>query len=317
MVDREKILKSIKYVVDNSTYVSIDKEKINDVLPLLEGKSNKAWLDSSFLDVDKYSDEEIMKFMLLCESINFCYWDSDPKWKIEYNGEMYSGSFGLFYGIAKAIRNGYDLLDNNYLENLTIEDLDKIFKGTTSIPLLKERLNIIKELVKEVENIDSLKELFNVNSDTELLNVIVDNFSNFRDISIYKGREIYFFKRATLLVGDLISNLDFMREKVKNDDNMLACADYKIPQVLRHFGILNYSDELANLVDSKQEIMHDSEMEIEIRANMIYAIELIKEELNKKGIELNSVQIDNALWLLSKNKEYKDKPYHLSKTIYY
>ena len=98
---------------------------------------------------------------------------------------------------------------------------------------------------------------------------------------------------------------------------MLACADYKIPQVLRHFGILEYSPVLANLVDNKKQILHDDEKEIEIRANMIYSVELIKQKLKQNNIELNSIQIDNALWLLSKNKEYKDKPHHLTKTIYY
>lgn len=98
---------------------------------------------------------------------------------------------------------------------------------------------------------------------------------------------------------------------------MIGCADYKIPQVLRHLGILEYSNYLSNLIDNKQILEHDSEMEIEIRANMLYAIELIKEKLHQEGINMNSVQIDNALWLLSKNKKYKDKPHHLTKTIYY
>lgn len=123
--------------------------------------------------------------------------------------------------------------------------------------------------------------------------------------------------RAILLVGDLILNIGFVKEKVKNDDNMIGCADYKIPQVLRHLGILEYSNDLSNLIDKKQILEHDSEMEIEIRANMLYAIELIKEKLHQEGINMNSVQIDNALWLLSKNKKYKDKPHHLTKTIYY
>ncbi len=98
---------------------------------------------------------------------------------------------------------------------------------------------------------------------------------------------------------------------------MVGCADYKIPQVLRHLGILEYSKDLAYFVDNKKEIEHDSEMEIEIRANMLYVIELIKEKLQQNGINMNSIKIDNALWLLSKNKEFKDKPHHLTKTIYY
>ena len=98
---------------------------------------------------------------------------------------------------------------------------------------------------------------------------------------------------------------------------MIGCADYKIPQVLRHLGILEYSNSLAAIIDNKKELKHDSEMEIEIRANMLYTIELIKEKLHQKGINMNSLEIDNALWLLSKNKEYKEKPHHLTKTIYY
>ena len=86
---------------------------------------------------------------------------------------------------------------------------------------------------------------------------------------------------------------------------------------MRQLGILEYSDDLATLIDEKKELQHDSEMEIEIRANMLYAIELIKIRLHQIQIDINSVQIDNALWLLSKNKEFKEKPHHLTKTIYY
>ena len=204
------------------------------------------------------------------------------------------------------------------MENITIEELDEIFKGTTSIPLLKERFEIIKQLVSEYKQIPNITtQLMSANSDIELLNNIVNHFSNFRDISLYKGRDVYFFKRAILLVGDLILNISSINKSVKNDDDMTGCADYKIPQVLRHLGILEYSDDLATLIDERQEIQHDSEMEVEIRANMLYAIELIKEKLHQNGIDMNSVQIDNALWLLSKNKEFKDKPHHLTKTIYY
>ena len=317
MITREEILNSIKYVVDNSNYVSINENNIDNVISLLSQSKKEPWLNRDYLDLEKLSQEQVLLYLILCESLNFCYWDSDIKWKIEYKGKWYSGSFGLFYAISKAINNGYDLLNIGYLENVTIEELDEIFKGTTSIPLLKERFKIIKQLVSEFKQISNLPKSMSANNDIELLNTIISHFSNFRDISLYKDREIYFFKRAILLVGDLILNISSINQSVKNDDNMTGCADYKIPQVLRHLGILEYSDDLATLVDEKKEIKHDSEMEIEIRANMLYAIEIIKEKLHQNGIDMNSVQIDNALWLLSKNKEFKDKPHHLTRTIYY
>lgn len=317
MLTRDKIFESIKYVVDNSKYVSINEKNVDNVIPLLKENKKESWLNSDYLDIENFSQKQILMYLILCESLNFCYWDSDIKWKIEYKGEWYSGSFGLFYAISKAIKNGYKLLDIDYLENITMEELDEIFKGTTSIPLLKERYEIIKKLVIEFKNTPNLLEAISANNDIELLNNIINNFNNFRDISMYKGKEVYFFKRAILLVGDLILNIDSIKESVRNDDNMLGCADYKIPQVLRQLGILEYSVDLATLIDEEKEIEHDSEMEIEIRANMLYAIELIKNRLHQNQIDINSVQIDNALWLLSKNKEFKGKPHHLTKTIYY
>lgn len=317
MITKEEILNSIQFVVNNSKYVKIKEENIENAINLVTNNKKKSWLNSDLLDLNKYSQNQIIMYLILCESLNFCYWDSDIKWKIEYKGEWYSGSLGLFYGISKAIQNGYDLLNIDYLEKMTIEQLDEIFKGTTSIPLLEERYKIIKQLVQELKNIDDLSKALDSNNDIELLNNIINNFSNFNDISIYKGEKVYFFKRAILLVGDLIENVKSIKEKVKNDSNMLGCADYKIPQVLRHLGILEYNEELAQIVDSKQQLKHDSEMEIEVRANMLYALELIKNKLHQKGIEMNSTQIDNILWLLSKNKEFKAKPYHLTRTIYY
>ena len=317
MLTRNKMLDSVKYVVDNSEYVKINEDKIDDVINVLGDVKIEPWLNCDYLDLDKLSQNQLMMYFIICESLNFCYWDSEKKWKIDYKGEWYSGSYGLFYAIAKAINNGYDLLDVEFLENLTIKELDEILKGTTTIPLLQERYNVIKQLTSEFKKIKDLEKMINGNSDVELLDSIIYNFSNFRDISQYKDRSVFFLKRAILLVGDLIANIDSINKNVKNDDNMLGCADYKIPQVLRHLGILEYSTDLATIIDQKHEIKHDDEMEIEIRANMLYAIELIKERLKQNGVDLNSVQIDNALWLLSKNDEFKDKPHHLTKTIYY
>lgn len=316
---RKMILDSVEYVVGKSNFVKINQGKIDKAVELLGGRKEGSWLDSDTLGIGDFSQEQKMRYFVLCESLNFCYWDSEAKWRVEHRGKWYSGSFGLMHAIAKAIENGYDLLNPDYLSEMTIEELDEVFAGTTSIPLLKERFEIVQQLAAELKQIPDLAAAMQAENDVELLNKIVANFDNFRDISRYKGREIYFFKRAILLVGDLILNIDAIRAAVKNEDDMLGCADYKIPQVLRQLGILEYTAELAALVDSEQEIPHDSEMEIEIRANMLYAVELIRDRMQEQGSEMNSVQIDNALWLLSKTPEFKAeaKPYHLTRTVYY
>ena len=77
-----------------------------------------------------------------------------------------------------------------------------------------------------------------------------------------------------------------------------------------------YSDELAKKVDNEEEIPHDSDMEIEIRGNMLYIIELIKEKLKAKGIIVNSVELDNLIWLMGKRLDKRSNSHH-TVTIYY
>ena len=73
-----------------------------------------------------------------------------------------------------------------------------------------------------------------------------------------------------------------LKENIEIDcSHLVGCADYKIPQVLRSLGILEYDEELSELVDKKQEIEENSSYEVEIRANMIIAIDFIKKELKK------------------------------------
>ena len=104
---------------------------------------------------------------------------------------------------------------------------------------------------------------------------------------------------------------------LKNLDKITACADYKLPMVLRKLGILEYSKELSEKVDKKIEIVKNSEEEVEIRANTIWAVEFIKQELKKKNSGINSIHINDHLWLLGQIKSPKDKPYHLTRTIFY
>ena len=95
----------------------------------------------------------------------------------------------------------------------------------------------------------------------------------------WNGKEIYFYKRAQLAVYEVYRSTGI---KISGIENLTAFADYKIPQGLRKMGILSYSKELSEKVDSKKLIKRDSEEEIEIRANSIWAIEYMKDELKDK-----------------------------------
>ncbi|OIP24330.1 hypothetical protein AUK11_03560 [bacterium CG2_30_37_16] len=102
-----------------------------------------------------------------------------------------------------------------------------------------------------------------------------------------------------------------------DQDKLTAFADYKVPQGLKKFGILEYSPELATKVDSMIEIPKGSDEETEIRANCIWAIELVNKEAKKKFPKSNAASIDKILWFRGQKKLSDDKPYHRTKTIWY
>ena len=94
-------------------------------------------------------------------------------------------------------------------------------------------------------------------------------------------------------------------------------ADYRVPQILRELNILEYSNELSNLVDNKIQILHSSLFEIEIRAATIQSIEEIKFEFQKNNLFFLSLEIDVFLW--EEGEKVKDtiKPHHRTLSIFY
>lgn len=302
-----------KYVVDNSEYVTIDKKKITKFVNDL-GEINYAhW--STELDLD-LNEKEWILLACIIESMNFCFWKK-PKWKIEYHNDLVSGSNAIFYSIIKQVEKDKNFLNIDNLDKIHEKEFYDILKPVEGeCPLIDERYKNFREVVDYFKNNDVYKELFSIKKDTDLLKYITEKFSSFDDKSTYKGKTIHFNKRATLLTNDLFYLSSTIRKNVGNVNNLSGCADYGIPRTFRDYGLLIYNKELADIVDSEKEVPRDSNMEIEIRGNMLYIIELVKEKLKKKGIIVNSVELDNLIWLLGKKIEHKT-PTHHTVTIYY
>ncbi len=60
MITRGKILDSIKYVVDNSNYVVINRNNIDNIISLLKESKREPWLNSDYLDLENFSQEQIL-----------------------------------------------------------------------------------------------------------------------------------------------------------------------------------------------------------------------------------------------------------------
>jgi hypothetical protein len=151
-----------------------------------------------------------------------------------------------------------------------------------------------------------------------LVQLLAEKLSSFRDTSGYLGHEVFFYKRAQIFVADLYGAFDGKEWGSFVDiDKLTAFADYKLPQVLRHLGILHYARSLAQKVDKRIFLEGGSPEEVEIRANTIWAVELICRELALLGKGLRAFEIDWILWNMSQDQGMRTRPYHRTVTIFY
>lgn len=235
------------------------------------------------------------------------------------------------------MNNHIDITNPQFYSKITVEQLEKIFESDdqeTKAPLLKERVACLQEVGKKLldeYNGDFLNVVVSANgSAKKLLEIIVAEFPCFRDEAVYEGQQVSIYKRAQILVGDVYA---FTRGEGHGDfkdlrDTITMFADYRIPQVLVHFGALTYSEELMDDLKNDKLLENGEPKEVEIRGASIYIVEAAKEkvlldlaenhpEISTKHV--NSVLIDHFLWDYRRaNADFLSYiPFHKTISIYY
>lgn len=301
--------------------MKINHEKIVEFSKNFNPDKVDHWLSAAPFKFSHFSEEQKLHFLFIFNSLSFSYW-GEPKWTVEYKNKKCDGSWGMILALGRSIEENTALTDFKYCANISKKDFAYILRGNVEIPLLEERWKILREIGANMTEkfggkADNL--LKEANGDAQkLLELIVRNFPSFLDVSQYKTKEIYFYKRAQLLVADIYQIFGGKSfGALKNMDQITACADYKLPQILRKLKIFEYASALAEKIDNKIEILKNSPEETEIRASTIWAVEFIKEEVKKRGSQIMSFQINDDLWLATQIKNKDDKPYHRTRTTAY
>lgn len=305
----DRLSSSYEYVCNNSKNIKINYSKIDDMIEQIKNSSVDYWLDSNPYSLMDLKTEEIINFLFIYHTIgDYCFW-GDPKWKIQTDLGTLDGSYAIIYLILNRFK------ENNNFE-MSFEEFKKLLKGNVTIPLLEDRYQNLVKLNNFLKsrNMTSYELIKELNVDNELFDFIVSNFDFFEDKSNYDGKEILFYKRAQLFTSDIL-HVREKKEHINVDySHLIGCADYKIPQVMRCYGMIEFSDSLAEKIDSKIELEEGSLEEIEIRANTLKVINYIYEKLDKRYSRMN---INDFIWLLGQDKSKMTKPYHRTLTKHY
>jgi hypothetical protein len=117
-----------------------------------------------------------------------------------------------------------------------------------------------------------------------------------------------FYKRAQIVASDLA--LGGVAE-FGDLDALTIFADNLVPHVLRCEGVLVYEPGLAAHIDAER-LLRPGPQEREIRGCAIHACAAIAQRTG-----MTERDIDNALWYRGQRPEYKARPRHRCRTIYY
>jgi hypothetical protein len=314
------VLTTTARVVTHAQHVRIDRTRVETVAQLLALRRVPvpAWnYDYHFFD----GSERSLTFILWLDALNFSFW-GEPRWTINYRGATLDGYWALAAALKRAVERDPRVLDANALAEMPPAALANILRGENEMPMLVERWRNTQELGRVLRDHfegSSARFVERAQGDAPALaRLVAQSFSSFNDVTIYNGREVRFFKRAQILVADLWGSFGGKGwGEFRNLDQLTSFADYKLPQILRAWGMLAYDDALTRKIDRRRELPQDSAEEIEIRAAMLWAVELLREALARRGRALSSVQLDWFLWETSQRDARGMKPYHRVRTLFY
>jgi hypothetical protein len=319
----KEVLESVRKVVELSQRVRIHEPALCRFARALltEGIRLPPW-NSQYHFYD--GGEKTVAYFLVLDSLNFCFWPQpgQARWEFDHKSTPLSGYHALALSLKAAVLAGVPLDDPGYLEALTRDQLIRILGGRGRLQLMEERQRILNELGRVLISTFRGKARNMVeaagNSAVGLARLLVRELTSFRDAAEYQRQTVCFYKRAQILSADLYGAFQGRKwGRFRDIMELTAFADYKLPQVLRHLGILRYSRTLRQNVDQGICIDPGSPAEIEIRANTVWAVERLKRELARLGEHLRSFEIDWMLWNLGQAEDFRDKPYHRTVTIFY
>ena len=322
------VLQNTLLVVEKARHVRINHDKLVETAEMLLELDEPSPDWSSLHPVGR-DDAETANLVLVLDALNFCFWTiPNPerrRWSVTYDGTTYDGYWALAAALRRALEQGMPLADAEFLAALTEAEIANILAGDPGcdpLLLLHARLEHLREVGQALLRRWNGSFLLAIDqaagSPTTLIEMVLHSMPSFRDVVRYQGQAVRFYKRAQILVADLHGAFDGKGPGAFHGmETLTGFADYKVPQVLRRFGILKYTPALEKQIAEYRLIAVDSDEEIEIRAATIWGVEYLRRALQERGTSLASHQIDGRLWQLGQNLPGDVQPYHRTLTVFY
>lgn len=298
--------------------------------------------------------ERLALYLLALDAINFCFWpghhypEEGGVSNLEYE-HLAAAMARMAQEDEKEQEEKSDSLTDSYifapsrLSKITLDEMKNLLekhlyggteaekKRVTPLDNLEARCQLWNEvgLVLTEKFGGSAMKFLEVNEEgksslsaPKLVDRVVESFSGFRDYCSTEDGNLYFYKRAQICAGDLNAALKL---ELADMDHVTTFADYRVPQLLRHVGVLQYETSFGEKIDAFEEIEKGSSEENSIRAATVVAVEQLVDELKKQqkasdpSESFTAVTVDWYLWQLGERMHSAGtlKPHHRTRTTFY
>ncbi|KAA8522608.1 hypothetical protein F0562_013031 [Nyssa sinensis] len=266
----EEVRASSAWVASRSSHVTVDTSGIEKVAETIKDSIPK--IEWDFEGIHYFDNGPLtVQYLFVLDALNFCFW---PDKDLSYDH--------LASGLKVALQNDKSVFDADRLQKYTGPQLRELLKWPRPLPLEDERVRLIHEIGLELDRSFEGKASNLVEScgksAAKLVALVTCHFPGFRDHSLYKGHQVFLYKRAQIFAADLWG-------------------------AFKGKGYGEFNDI-------------GSEEEVELRACSVYAVEKMRELISKKsGKQVLSVELD--LWLWSFGIQCLSLQHHRTLSIYY
>lgn len=266
--------------------------------------------------------ERTGRWVLLVDCLNFCFWCEGEPWQIDYQGRSWGRYMALVAALHRAIGQDERWLTPEHWASVEHAEVERIFAGRGRLPMMEDRTRIIQAtgrtlLERYGGRVMAMVEAAQFDAGQIAARIACD-FEDFRDMPDYDGRQVPILKRAQIFASDLAATWrDTGGPTIQNVDSLTAFADYRLPQLLRHWHMIRLEPELEQRIEAGSILAAGSEEEIELRACTVWAVELMVQALQRRrNLKLPSWLVDEYLWDHSHDPDVTVK-HHYTLTWYY
>lgn len=317
------VLESTRFLTVNPQYVKINDEQVAVQAEIFAQKDFVIPSGQECFPGKSLSHQ--LELFCLANTTNFAFtnFETGEKYFTKWQGKDWSGAYGMYASINKALGRGIPFDSPKYLRDMSLADVNRIFSEDSQIPLAEERREVFNEIGKILcQRYGSFGYLYGFSggrlfdNGNGFVERLVSGFPSFNDSAVIDGQKAVFNKRAQLAAAEIQGRfLSEGKVAFTDADNLTAFADYVLPKGLRAVGVLEYSPSLASRVDAGVLIAKNSREELEIRAASIHSFDRLLRGINsRRDKKINALHLDYAIWA-----GFRKQPgrHHLTKTIAY